>query len=220
MEKIKAIVLDIDGTITPDISWLAMTRDLGASVKEHKTIFKAFKENQISYETSKEKLIKLWQETGNATRPKLENIFENWPVFPEAKEFVSFLQNQGLHVALITGSMSLYAKVMAKKFSVRDYYASCELVFDINENLIDFHFPRDESKKKLEGLFEFCENRSLKPHNIVAIGDSENDIGLFSETKKGIMVGIERPESLRKVAWKQAVNLLEVKELLAPFLEN
>ena len=220
MNEIKAVIFDIDGTITPDISWLAMTRDLGASVEEHKTIFKAFKEGQISYETSKEQLIKLWQETGHATRPKLENIFESWPIFPEAEELVSFLHNKGFYVAFITGSMNLYAKVMAKKFSVLDYYASGELIFDNEENLIDFHFPHDESHKKLEHLFEFCGKRSLEPHNIVVIGDSENDVGLFSETKKGIMVGIERPDTLRKVAWKEIDNLSEIKELLAPFLSN
>lgn len=220
MGEIKAIVFDIDGTLTPDISWLAMTRDLGASVDKHQEIFKAFKESKISYEASREQLIKLWQDTGNATYPKIKNIFENWSIFPEAKELISFLHDKELYVAFITGSMNLYAEVVAQKFSVLDYYANGNLIFDNNEKLVDFHFPHNESIKKLEYLFEFCEKRSLKPNNIITIGDSENDVGLFSETKRGIMVGIEKPKALEKVAWKQADNLLKVKELLLNILST
>src|SRR3989338_6397193 len=40
MEVIKAVVFDIDGTVTPHAnSWLATTRDLGGSVEEHKVMF-------------------------------------------------------------------------------------------------------------------------------------------------------------------------------------
>ncbi len=220
MEEIKAVVFDIDGTVTPHISWLAMTRDLGASVEEHERIFRDFVENRISYETTKDELVKLWRETGNATRAELENIFESWPVFPEAQELISFLSGKGLHVAFITGSMNLYAKTIAEKFSIPDYYANGELVFDSAGNLTDFHYHRDQSGKKLEHLFEFCEKRAVKPHNIVAVGDGENDIGLFTETERGIMVGDYRPETLKNVAWKEADNLFEVKELLTPFLRD
>ena len=222
MEEIKAVIFDIDGTVVPHVnSWLNMTRDLGASVDEHKAIFfKGFKEGQVSYEDSRKQLIRLWHETGNATRSKLESMFESWPILPEAQELISFLRSKGLPVAFITGSMDVYAKIVARKFGVDDYYANGELVFDSNGDLVDFHFPHDESQKKVEHLLAFCKKRSLSPSNVVVIGDSGNEVGLFTETKRGIMVGPEKPEAVKKVAWKEADTLAEVKAIVTPFLKD
>ena len=222
MEVIKAVVFDIDGTVTPHAnSWLATTRDLGGSVEEHKVMFfEGFKGGQVSYEDSKKRFIKFWQATGKANRSHLKDIFESWPVFPEAQELIAFLKEKGLYVAFITGSMGMYAKIVAAKFSVPDYYANSELVFDDDGNFVDFDFPHDESQRKVEHLHAFCKKRSLKPSNVVALGDSANDAGIFSETQRGIIVGLEKPEVLKKVAWKEADSLLEVKELLAPFLSQ
>lgn len=222
MEEIKAVVFEIDGTVTPHTnSWLAMTRDLGGSVEEHKAMFfEDFKEGKVSYAESKKKFIKFWQATGNATRSKLEAIFKSWPVYPEAKELTTFFKEKGVHVAFITGSMGMYAKIVAEKFSVPDYYANSELVFDGDGNFIDFDFPHDEAKQKVEHLHTFCGKRSLSPSNVIALGDSGNDVGIFTETQRGIMVGLGKPEILKKVAWKEADNLLEVKEILASLLNK
>jgi FMN phosphatase YigB (HAD superfamily) len=57
MEKSKAVVFDIDGTLSPEISWLALTRDLGASVEQHIQIYQDYKEGRIDYEASKDQLI-------------------------------------------------------------------------------------------------------------------------------------------------------------------
>lgn len=43
----KAIIFDIDGTLSPEVSWLALTRDLGASVEEHIQIYKNYKEGKL-----------------------------------------------------------------------------------------------------------------------------------------------------------------------------
>lgn len=44
----KAVVFDIDGTLSPEVSWLALTRDLGASVEEHAQIYADYKAGRIS----------------------------------------------------------------------------------------------------------------------------------------------------------------------------
>ena len=213
MEKIKAVVFDIDGTIAPDVSWLLMTRDLGASVEDHKKIFNSFLDGKISHDDSREKLIKLWRDTGNATRLNLEKIFTNLPIFPEAKELIAFLQGKGVIVAFITGSMDVFAKITAEKLSVENYYANGELVFDGSNNLTDFHYPLDPSKKKLELFNNFSNKFSLSPEEVVVVGDSDNDIHIFVKTKKGIMIGKE-PEILAEVAWKQVRSLSEVSSLI------
>ncbi len=219
MKEIKAVVFDIDGTVTPNAnSWLDMTRDLGASVEEHLILYQAFNKGRISYEDSKRELLKLWRDTGRATRSQMEGIFMSWPILPEAEELISFLRDKGLHVAFITGSMGMYAEIIAKKFSVLDYHATGELVFDDAGDLVDFQFPPDGKDHKFEQLLTFCDNKSIIPQNVIALGDGMNDLEIFSVTNRGILVGSEKPEALKKVAWKETASLSEAKELLATFL--
>jgi HAD superfamily phosphoserine phosphatase-like hydrolase len=220
MKEIKAVVFDIDGTVTPHAnSWLAFTHGLGASTEEHKKIFfEGFKGGQVSYEIVRERLTKLWRATGNANRPYIENMFSSWPVLPEAQELISFLRGKGLEIVFITGSVGIYAKIVADKFSVSDYYANGELIFDSEGSLIDFHFPHDESGRKLDNMRAFCERKGLSAEAVVALGDSYNDVGIFSETGRGILVGAEKPEILKKVAWKEIDSLTEITRILEPFL--
>ena len=62
---IKAVVFDIDNTLTNDVSWLKATELLGASVEKHVDIFDKFSKNKLSYKVSKQQLIQLWEDTGN-----------------------------------------------------------------------------------------------------------------------------------------------------------
>jgi HAD superfamily phosphoserine phosphatase-like hydrolase len=213
VEKVKAVIFDIDGTISPGVSWTKMTEALGGSVENHKKIYKAFLDGKISYQQTRMDITQLWMKTGNATRANLEKIFVSWPVFPEAKELISFLQNKNIPIAFITGSKDLFADITAKKFSVSEYYASGELVFDDNGNLVDFYYPLDSSKKKLELFLEFCKKFSLDPKTVVALGDSDNDVGIFTKTQRGIMIG-NKPESLARVAWRQVDNISEASNLI------
>ena len=68
MRTPKAVVFDIDGTLSPEVSWLALTRDLGAPVDQHVQIYNDYKEGLIDYPTSKAQLIGLWRATGNANK--------------------------------------------------------------------------------------------------------------------------------------------------------
>ena len=71
MTRIKAIIFDIDGTLTPQISWTAFTRDIGGSVAKHLAIYQDHLNGSIGLDNSKRQLLGLWQATGNA---KLSHI--------------------------------------------------------------------------------------------------------------------------------------------------
>jgi phosphoserine phosphatase len=87
----KAIIFDIDGTLSPEISWLALTRDLGASVDEHIRIYTDLKQGRIDYPESKRQLINLWRATGNANKAFFQKLFENWPQMKRMKRIKSKL---------------------------------------------------------------------------------------------------------------------------------
>ena len=79
MDNIKAVVFDIDGTITNFVSWTAITQHLGASKDEHLAIFKDLTNGVTDYHTAKSKLLELWKQTGNAKKDYFVQIFESWP---------------------------------------------------------------------------------------------------------------------------------------------
>lgn len=56
-KEIDTIVLDVDGTLSEEISWLKLTQGLGASSDEHSIIFEQFKKGSLSYPEAKKRLI-------------------------------------------------------------------------------------------------------------------------------------------------------------------
>src|SRR5580700_9111795 len=116
-ENMQAVILDIDSTLSPEVSWLALTRDLGASVEEHTRIFEDYKSGRISYPESRRQLISLWQSTGNANRSYLEKVFTTWPFVDQAESTIEWLKSR-FTLCLITGSVDLYAETVAKRLNI------------------------------------------------------------------------------------------------------
>jgi HAD superfamily phosphoserine phosphatase-like hydrolase len=213
MCMIKAVVLDIDGTLTHEVSWLKITELLGASVMQHEQIFELFLRNKLAYEEAKHQLVALWQATGNANKPYLSTMFDGWTLQDDAHELVNYLHRNNFITALITGSVDLFAQKLAEKLSIKNYYANTQLIFDDQQNLIDLHYERNQAQKKLEQFRLFMSDNDLAPSVCVVVGDSENDVELFKLTKQGIAVKGAK-EELLAVAWKRVNTLLEIKVIL------
>ena len=213
MEIPKAIIFDVDGTLSPEISWTALTRDLGASVEDHTAIYHQYKEGQINYTGSKRQLIDLWQATGNANKNYFLTLFESWPLIPEAPSIVENLAEK-YSICLITGSMDLYAQTVAQKLHVTDYYANTTLHWGETGSLLNMDYELNQAKRKLEQFLSYCSLHSIKPEECIVVGDSENDITLFEASGRGVAIGSEIPESLRKVSWQTIQTLDELPALV------
>lgn len=209
----KAIIFDIDGTLTDTVSWLKITEILGASVDEHSRIFADFKEEKITYVESKQQLMALWQSSGNANREFMKQAFRNWDYSEGAEELIRSCRDKNYTVAIITGSVDLFAQVVAQHFGIDHYYANTELVWDWRGNLIDFHYTKDQSTKKLEQLHEFGKTTGIPTSACIVVGDSDNDIKLFTATSKGIAVNSDDADLL-EVAWKSADRLAQVEKFI------
>jgi len=212
--KFKAVIFDIDGTLSLEISWLAFTKGLGASVDDHLKIYKDLKTATVSYEQSKEELLTMWKKTGKANKEFISSLFEKWPLKNEAKEIMSYLKEHGFMTCLITGSIDLYAKIIAKRLEVDNYYANTEFIWDQNGYLADFHYYREQSKKKVEQFLEFCRISNLQPKDCLIVGDDDNDIELFTLTGNGIAVHSPTSEKLEQYSWKKVFNLNELKDIV------
>jgi len=212
--EIKAVAFDIDGTLSPGISWTKLTFILGSSVENHAQIHKDFKEGKLEYEESKKALLGLWRSQGPITKEKLIDIFNNWEIKPDAKELFDYLHSKNYRTCLITGSFDLFAEIIAKRLGAEAWYANTTLYWDENNNLHDYDYVREANNKKLEQLKEFCRANYLQISECVAVGDDSNDTDLFKATERGILVESPTSYKLESVAWKCIKHLSEIKQIL------
>lgn len=211
-KEIDTIILDVDGTLSEEISWLKLTQGLGASPEEHSLIFDQFKKGSLSYPEAKRRLIKLWQDTGNANRDYMKKMFQSWSLKEDAEETVNYLRN-AYRLCLISGAVDLYVQVVAEKLGIVDWYANTELVWGENGELIDFHYHADQAAKKLEQFEEFIKRHRLERDRCAVVGDGDSDIALFRKLRHGIAVNKNPNPELESLALRTVKELRELKEI-------
>ncbi len=211
----KAVIFDIDGTLTPEISWLFLTEALGASKSEHLEIFNSMKAGEIDLPLATSQLLRLWQASGQANLGKLREIFDKVSLREGALEIVNYLRSENYKLCLISGSMGLYAETIAKKLGVEAYFSNTELIFDKAGQLINFKYQPDQGAIKLKQLMEFCARENITLKDCAVIGDSGNDLEIFKATGHGIILKGGTPEpTLGDAAWKKIEDLGEIKAIL------
>jgi HAD superfamily phosphoserine phosphatase-like hydrolase len=214
MKNIEAVVFDIDGTLSPVNSWTAFSEGIGASVDKHLEIYKHHTKGEISYKESVTQLVGLWQATGKANMQFVHGLYESWEIKPEVYPLIDWLKENDYMTCLITGSVTDYAKHVAEKLGVDDYYASAEFYYDENGNFANFDYVLDQAPEKILHLKEFCQKRSIEPEQCIAVGDSWNDLELFKQTGNGLLIGDTDNEELIKAAYKRIPDLSVIKNIL------
>ena len=215
MDGIKAVIFDIDGTLTKEISWPFLVERLGISITQHDEVFQAFKKGEISLQDATNKVLSLWRSKGLATKAYVANVLSEIPLRDDAEETIQYLKSKSYILCLITGSMDLYAEQVAKKLGIPHYYSNTKLFWDKAGALIGMDYYTDDKGKKLEQFMEFAQKVGVQPEECVVVGDSANDIGLFEATGKGIAVRTEfEAKELEAVAWKKIEYLKEIKDIL------
>ena len=85
MDKVKLVCFDVDGTLVDGV-WLLLTKGLGCSPQEHLDIFHQAKNGEITFIEGERLLTKMYQDSGNATKPFIRSIFKKVKLRKEAKE--------------------------------------------------------------------------------------------------------------------------------------
>jgi len=214
MKKSEAVVFDIDGTLSPEVSWLALTRDLGAPVEQHVQIYKDYKEGKIDYPASKEQLIGLWRSTGNANKKFFGQLFDALPLDPAAEKVVQTAK-VGRLVCLITGSMDLYAETVAQKLGIDKWFANTTLHWDSQGNLVDMDYELNQAARKLEQYTQFCQENGIGIESCLVLGDGENDEKLFEVCKRGVLIGSDAESET--YAWKRIAQLADFEQILQDY---
>jgi HAD superfamily phosphoserine phosphatase-like hydrolase len=211
-KEVEAIILDVDGTLSEEISWLKITQGLGAPPTTHADIFAQFKQGKLSYPQAKEKLIRLWQNTGNANRDFMEKMFRSWDLKKDAPEIVDYLK-RAYRLCLISGAVDLYVQIVAEKLGVADWYANTELIWNKKGELIDFNYDADQAGKKLRQFQEFSKHYGIPKEKCAVVGDGDTDIILFRELPCGIAVNKNPCPELEALAHQTVKELSELKQI-------
>lgn len=178
---IKAIILDLDQTLTTDTaSWLQFTKLLGADYDTHLSIFNKFKAGEISYKEAKGDLINLWRGSSKLDREHIKNLFQKVELRDGAIDAVQYLK-QKYKICIISGAIDIFVETIAKRLKIEDRYASTKFFFDEKDELIDFQYTLSRGEEKLGFFRDFCIKNNLSPKQCVAIGDGDSDLPIFQK---------------------------------------
>lgn len=213
MEKIELVCFDVDGTLVDGNSWLILAESLGCSSQNAFDIFGRCQRGEITFTEGEKLLTKMYQNSGNANKTFIKNLFDSVDIRSEARDLISYLRKKGYKIYLISGAIDIYVESVTKKLNVDGFYANSSLEFDSEGVLQKINYRESQGEIKVEQLRNLVNNLGINIEQVVFVGDSENDIEVFKTTKHGITF-YNSPEELKKVSWKIVNSLSEIKGLL------
>lgn len=209
----KAVIFDVDKTLTISTSWYELTDSLGADTAEHARLYTAYKAGTITYKQAKDGLFKIWNERRKKIhRQELEDLFFSIELRGDAISTIGELQRLGYVVCLISSSIDLFIQIVAKRLSIKHWYANSVFEFDENGYWIDFEYSKDEAQLKVRQLEKFLKEQKLKKSECVAVGDGETDVEMF-RTIPGVAVHCDF-DHLNQLAWQKLKYLPRLVQLL------
>lgn len=210
--KYKAILLDVDGTITKDLTWTYLTKELGLSIEDHNQIFEDLNNNLLNLTDATNKLLNLWQSKGKITKEKLVEIFLRMPIREGLEKFVK--KNSHIEFAIITGTMDVAAQTIASRLGIKNVYANTRMEFRENI-LINFKYiPDDFGEMKFNNYKKFINLHNLKPEECVMIGDGSNDVKIYNDVGYSILV---RHDFNKNFTYSANREILSFKEISVIF---
>ena len=211
---IKVICFDVDGTLIDGNSWLSLTEGFGCSVSKHVQLYEDTVSGKITFEKAERELVKLWQDSKNATKENLEKIYSNINLRKEAEGVFKHLRNKKYSIYLVSGSNKFFVERIAKKLKPDDCYSSAEIILD-KDNIISQIDQKitKQGQIKVDQVNEIAEKHNASIKEIYFVGDSENDIDVFIATGRGISVHCQN-DYLKKIAWKNIESLDRLREIL------
>lgn len=212
-KKPKVIIFDVDKTITEETTWYDLGDAIGIDTSEHARLYTAYMAGTMSYDDSRDGLMKLFLENGRKiSRKQLENIFYDIRLRPEAIAVIGELQNLGYELCLISSSINMFVEIVSKRLSIADWYANSVFLFDDEDNWINFEYNKEEATLKVRQLDEYLHKKGLSREDCIAVGDGSSDIEIFRAIP-GISVHCDN-DHLNQLAWKRIKYLPRIPQLL------
>ena len=182
MSQIKGLcVMDVDGTLILEevIDLLGREADCEEEISQ---ITSQAMRGEIDFESSLRKRVSLLEDLSISV---FDKVFNSINLTPNAQEFISILQKNGILVGLVSGGFTPVVERLAKSLSI-DYFSTNQL--EVKDGLLTGklagHIISPEVKQAT--LEQWRKELKLPKERTIAIGDGANDLLMLKSAGLGI----------------------------------
>lgn len=214
MSQIKGLcVMDVDGTLILEEVIDLLGREVGCEEEIAQLTSQAM-QGELDFESSLRKRVSLLESLPISV---FEKVFNSIHLSPNAQEFVSILQKNGILVGLVSSGFTPVVERLAKSLSIAHFSANQLEVKDglLTGKLVGHIISPEVKQATLE---QWRKELKLPKERTVAIGDGANDLLMLKSAGQGIAFCAK--EVLKREITNHVNNrdFLEVLPLIA-FLE-
>ena len=182
MSQVKGLcVMDVDGTlILEEVSDL-LGREAGCEEEISRLTSQAMR-GELNFETSLRERVALLKGLPDSV---FEKVFNSIHLSPNAQEFVSILQKNGILVGLVSGGFTPIVERLAKSLGITYFFANQLEVKDglLTGKLVGAIISPELKQATLE---QWRKEFKLPKERTVAIGDGANDLLMLKSAGLGI----------------------------------
>ena len=195
---------------------------MGVSNERDYELYKMFKNGDIDYT---EWLTLLESEyKSNTPKETVVNVLSTYTLADGAGGAARIAKAHGLTTAIISGSFTITAEKLAADLGIDYVRANTACKFTNNNTNVAQYFDRlvsggEEGAAKLLLLEQLCDELGFELTEVIAVGDSMNDVKIFEAT--GCGVTFEHVAAEVKAASTHTIqSLTEFPKLLETILES
>ena len=182
MSQVKGLcVMDVDGTLILEEVIDLLGRETGCEEEISQITSQAMR-GEIDFESSLRKRVSLLEGLSISV---FDKVFNSIHLTPNAQEFVSILQKNGILVGLVSGGFSPIVERLAKSLGITYFFANQLEVKDglLTGKLVGAIISPEVKQATLE---KWRKELKLPKERTVAIGDGANDLLMLKSAGLGI----------------------------------
>lgn len=182
MSRIKAVIFDLDGTLTPVHSvWQYIHERLGTWEDQGLVSLQAFLAGQITYREFADRDVGSWI---GVTRATMEDIVSEIPLREGAVIAATELKQRGIRMAILSSGLDLLAEPVAERLGM-DLCVANGLGF--TDGIVDGSVRiRVPWHGKPDQLPHICRALGVEPDETAMVGDGVGDAPLFPMVRLGV----------------------------------
>lgn len=182
MSQVKGLcVMDVDGTLILEEVIDLLGREAGCE-EEISMITSRAMRGELDFESSLRKRVSLLEGLPISV---FDKVFKSIQLTPNAQEFISILQKNGILVGLVSGGFTPIVETLAKSLGIA-YFSANQL--EVKEGLLTGKLIGQiiSPQVKKETLEQWRKELQLLRERTVAIGDGANDLLMLKSAGLGI----------------------------------
>ena len=182
MSKVKGLcVMDVDGTLILEEVIDLLGREAGREEEISQITSRAMR-GELDFESSLRKRVSLLEGLPVSV---FDTVFNSIHLSPNAQEFISILQKNGILVGLVSGGFTPIVERLAKSLGIA-YFSANQL--EVKDGLLTGKLVGQiiSPEVKKETLEQWRKELKLPRDRTVAIGDGANDLLMLKSAGLGI----------------------------------